>query len=451
MRVRLLCLGVCVIAAASLFGADIPTEWDARAVRHGREVLLHDPLNPPEWRTQAYDNAWKQWGLKQKPADYDRAFRERYGLHVAPFDNDGLPLGLIRSRSFVFYNGFVHNCLLCHAGRVAGETIIGLGNSTVDIQGLFDELLAADGDNFRFPFPLGSVRGTVDPVSSVAMLLAIRDPDLNLRKPVRLAYYQHVCSDPPAWWLLKKKKTRDWTGAIDAHSTRIDLANLLNPLNSAAAIKSHSRDFVDLHAYIFSLEAPKYPFPVYQQLAARGRGVFVENCSRCHGTYGEHWTYPNKIVPLAKLGTDPLLCDALTGSNIDYVNKTWLAREIGLDGKPIQVHIRNGYQAPPLDGIWATAPYLHNGSAPTVYDVLNSKARPRFFTRSFGTERQDYDPVKLGLKITVLQTSDPKLSPWEQRKIYDTTQPGRHNTGHPFGDNLTEAERMAVIEYLKTL
>jgi hypothetical protein len=113
---------------------------------------------------------------------------------------------------------------------------------------------------------------------------------------------------------------------------------------------------------------------------------------------------------------------------------------------------RGGYQAPPLDGVWATAPYFHNGSVPTVYQVLNSKARPKVYTRSYRTEKEDYDPTRLGWKITVLDGSpDSKLSGFERRKIYDTTQPGRGNSGHPFGDKLTDDERMAVIEYLKTL
>jgi hypothetical protein len=111
-----------------------------------------------------------------------------------------------------------------------------------------------------------------------------------------------------------------------------------------------------------------------------------------------------------------------------------------------------GYQAPPLDGVWATAPYFHNSSAPTVYDVLNSKARPKIYTRSYRGEKEDYDPVKLGLMIVVLEeTPATKLSRWEQRKIYDTTRPGRGNGGHTFGDDLSEEERMTVIEYLKTL
>jgi hypothetical protein len=111
-----------------------------------------------------------------------------------------------------------------------------------------------------------------------------------------------------------------------------------------------------------------------------------------------------------------------------------------------------GYQAPPLDGVWATAPYFHNGSAPTVYRVLNSKARPKVFTRSYRSGEDDYDPVRLGRKVTVLQTPPgADASGFERRKVFDTTRPGQGNGGHTFGDDLTDDERIAVIEYLKTL
>jgi hypothetical protein len=102
--------------------------------------------------------------------------------------------------------------------------------------------------------------------------------------------------------------------------------------------------------------------------------------------------------------------------------------------------------------VWATAPYFHNGSVPTVYHVLNSKARPKVFTRSFGTGKEDYDPAKLGWKVTEpAGPPGPEAPAVERRKVYDTGLRGRGNGGHTFGDKLTEGERAAVIEYLKTL
>jgi hypothetical protein len=91
-------------------------------------------------------------------------------------------------------------------------------------------------------------------------------------------------------------------------------------------------------------------------------------------------------------------------------------------------------------------------SVPTVADDRNARARPKIFTRSFRTDKDAYDPVKLGWQVQVLEgPADPKLPPHERRKVYDTTQKGRGNGGHIYGDDLSDAERRAVIEYLKTL
>src|SRR5262249_2200231 len=61
---------------------------------------------------KAYDNLWKQWGLKAKPGDYNKAVMERYGLHRAPFENGGRPMGLIEAKGLLG-KGLVNNCLLC--------------------------------------------------------------------------------------------------------------------------------------------------------------------------------------------------------------------------------------------------------------------------------------------------------------------------------------------------
>lgn len=242
------------------------------------------------------------------------------------------------------------------------------------------------------------------------------------------------------------------TGGSDARSVRTLMSFMLHPFNSAETFKQEEATFRDIQAYILSLEAPKYPFLVDQALARQGEALFNETCARCHGTYGANWTYPNRIVPLDVIGTDRTRHDGITQKWGNYYNKSWFAHEQTPDGKGYPVRPTDGYQAPPLDGIWATAPYFHNGSVPTVYYVLNSKARPRIFTRTYHTDADAYDSAKLGWKVQVLESGASRvLPPIERRKIYDTTQPGRGNGGHTFGDRFSEAERMAVIEYLKTL
>ena len=207
-----------------------------------------------------------------------------------------------------------------------------------------------------------------------------------------------------------------------------------------------------MQAYLLTLEPPKYPFPVNAKLSARGQELFQENCARCHGTYGPNGKYPNKIVALDEIGTDRTLAEGFDAKFGEQYLSSWFTQEKGPNGEPYHgLNYRKGYQAPPLDGIWATAPYFHNASVPTVYHVLNSKTRPKLFTRSYRTDAEDYDAEKVGWKVTTLRRSPDGLSPFERRKIYDTTQSGRGNGGHTFGDDLTVAERMAVIEYLKTL
>jgi mono/diheme cytochrome c family protein len=306
---------------------------------------------------------------------------------------------------------------------------------------------AADGRPRKPPLHFSNVRGTSEAGSFAVFLLGLREPDLSLRASrLDLDLNDDLCEDPPAWWLLKKKKTMYHTGGGDTRSVRSLMQFMLTPLNLPPAFDKAEADFADIREYLLTLQPPKYLLPVDKKLAAAGEELFRANCSRCHGTYGEKWTYPNRVVPLDEIGTDRRRYDGITKKFGDYYNKSWFAK----DYKAIE---SDGYQAPPLDGIWATAPYFHNGSAPTVYHVLNSKARPKRFTRSYKTDLDAYDAKKLGWKVKVLEEMpDPAgMSPWEFRKIYDTTQPGRGNGGHTFGDRLNEEERMAVIEYLKTL
>ncbi len=448
IRVRL------VLAAAAL--AVLPSAGvcaeGAPSAERGHKALLERNFTPPTIPIAAYEGAWKVWdpAAKEPPADYAARFRKRYGLHPAPYPNDDYPMGLRPARG-LFGKALANDCLICHGGSILGKSYVGLGNSTLDFQALYEELAAAVGAPKESPHVFCNVRGTNEAGAMAVFLLGLREPDLRLRSPrLDLELHDDLCEDVPAWWLLKKKKSMYHTGGGDARSVRSLMQFMMSPLNPPSAITREEATFRDVRAYILSLEAPKYPFPVNAPLAAKGREVFEATCSRCHGTYGEKWTYPNRIVPLGEIGTDPKRYEGITKKFGDYYNQSWFAHEKGDGG--YRAIVTDGYQAPPLDGIWATAPYFHNGSVPTVYHVLNSEARPKVFTRSYRTEEADYDREKLGWKVRVLGgPPDPNLPAIERRKVYDTTQPGRGNGGHTFGDKLTEEERAAVIEYLKTL
>lgn len=97
------------------------------------------------------------------------------------------------------------------------------------------------------------------------------------------------------------------------------------------------------------------------------------------------------------------------------------------------------YAARPLYGIWAAAPFLHNGSVPTLYDLL---LPPEQRPKKFALGGRQYDPVKLGFVV--------ETSCGQQDCMVDTTRTGDGNGGHLWGTDLSEADRMALLEYLKT-
>ena len=110
-------------------------------------------------------------------------------------------------------------------------------------------------------------------------------------------------------------------------------------------------------------------------------------------------------------------------------------RDTLLDTKPPY----GPYAARPLFGVWAAAPYLHNGSIPTLYDLLSP---PQQRPKSFPLGPREYDPVKLGFVVDVACFGEDCL--------VDTSLVGSDNGGHSFGTDMSESDRMALIEYLKT-
>ena len=108
--------------------------------------------------------------------------------------------------------------------------------------------------------------------------------------------------------------------------------------------------------------------------------------------------------------------------------------------------------ARPLVGIWATAPYLHNGSVPSLHDLLLPEdQRP---TR-FPLGHREYDPVKVGYRqdvsdpVFVFRVDEPVVD--GAGKVYPELANGNGNRGHRYGGGLTDTERAELVEYLKTL
>ena len=356
-------------------------------------------------------------------------------------------------------------CLACHAERLNGQLVLGLGNNTTDNS-------ADQGANFQAadlavqflygpnspewaayyplsrgykaigPYTRTQVRGPNPADKIFATLAAHRNAaDLSwIDNPQFTVPGEVVPTDVPAWWLLKKKNALYYNALGVGDFARLSSASGMLVMQDSAEARRIDARMTDIIAWIRSLEAPAYPYAIDPNLAQQGKTIFEKNCSKCHGTYGSNETYPNLLVNLKTAGTDPLLSQTyqIYPEYHTWYNNSWYAQG---DHKA-QLLPNEGYIAPPLDGIWATAPYLHNGSVPTLDDLLDSEQRPAYWKRSF--DNSDYDPLKLGWKYT-------RESAQTDANTYNTTLPGYGNGGHTFGDVLDSASRKALLEYLKTL
>ncbi len=186
--------------------------------------------------------------------------------------------------------------------------------------------------------------------------------------------------------------------------------------------------------YIGDLKAPKYPLPIDERLAAAGAVTYDSTCAMCHKAGGAR---AGAVIPLAEIGTDRARLDLWTSTAAAASNS------VG-DGHPWKFsHFRktDGYIAMPLDGVWLTAPYLHNGAVPTLADLLEPPAaRPATFWRGADL----YDSARVGFVTTGAAAERIGL-------LFDVTLPGNGNAGHTYGTDLAPEKKRALLEYLKTL
>ncbi|HSS97995.1 MAG TPA: di-heme-cytochrome C peroxidase [Terriglobales bacterium] len=244
--------------------------------------------------------------------------------------------------------------------------------------------------------------------------------------------------------------------------------------------------------------SPKWPEEILGKIdrdkAAQGEKLYNELCLHCHkppmlseaGKNPQYWTnftdsagrqfFKVTMIPLEEIGTDPNEATNFAKRTADsgplgkgvisakeglkYITQKLIDQSYeDLKLNSAEVQDWNGYRkneliaplaykARPHNGVWATPPYLHNGSVPNLYALLSPVSeRPKVFY--LGSKQ--YDPVKLGLNTDPLQGASE----------FRTESPGNSNAGHEFNDGpkghgvigrkLSDEERMEIIEYLKTL
>lgn len=369
-------------------------------------------------------------------------------------------------------------CLMCHASKLGGQLIIGLPNPNLDFtsDGSFFGLrdLAFDGlslfltpeENVEMaryrrvqhaetfvPRPHTIGANPADVIFGV--ISAFRDKDTLAWQPTISPEANldiaPVWSDIPAWWNMYRRDRMFYSGFGQGAHARIMMSASLVCVEDAAEAQAIDELFPHVEAFIKSLRPPKYTTVARRSIdsvrAARGRTLYMNTCSGCHGD-SENNVPPAPSVPQSVVGTDPAYAvntsvqgDGTISYFFDFFNESWYG-QYGEKGTLVRNSVPS-YSPPPLGGIWATAPYFHNGSVPTLEAVLNPALRPAKYRRSFNPD--EYDFVRCGWPFQVVSQKGTDVT------VYDSSRYGFGNGGHTFAAGLTSEQRRDLLEYLKTL
>jgi len=298
-------------------------------------------------------------------------------------------------------------------------------------------------------------------------------------------------ADFPSIWLQGPRKRRadgrqmelHWDGNNDTVEERnLDAALAaggLPPVIDHEAIEC-------IEQWLLDLTPPRYPFPIDRKLAAKGAAVYRAYCAECHGRNGRDFEGPKVgyVTDIDDIGTDRYRLDNFTEKLAQNLATFYAGQErnprphpcpgggtyrppspasAGKAG-PDDYHARldqidreegsyrfkhfhktRGYANAPLDGLWLRAPYLHNGSVPSLRDLLKpASERPAAFYRG----NDLYDPKNVGFVSTEREDSSGRAF-----FFYDTKVEGNGNQGHEghkYGTDLPPDEKESLLEYLKT-
>jgi hypothetical protein len=386
-----------------------------------------------------------------------------YGM--APNPNPGEPLS------------WTVNCLVCHMAEIDGVVYFGAGTKTFDEVWLGEALKKLTRPDLR-PFLLRDPADRAHAANASRILHSHHHEKIDSLTRARSTAFaaSHVelymrphngvmpgadevgrgdVKTPPLWHTAAKIQAGRWYtdgsfhGVIPLMASSMELEKD-RPFDALVdiVIPQIKQEF---DTVVRHLRPPPYPYAIDRALAERGKTLFYSDeigCANCHGVYDGRgnvdWPGVHKDV-----GTDR--------SRLDVVNDGFVA---AFDASPIAAEGRltrsRGYAATPLTGVWANFPYLHNGSVPTLHHLLGPVSeRPRIFdvmgARSFDAE---WVGQRMFSRPSHERMPEPELLQrfGGDRNWFNVTRPGSGNGGHDFWSRIkTDANRRALIEYLKTL
>lgn len=453
-------LGLLLGMAAAPTQAEVAEPVELASAARGYQLLINKPFLPPDFTEEVFDSVWQAWpkpvqaqAAAATAQERRRMAMDRYGLTVRPNDDSLDPLQYVVSDS-PEGKTWTMNCFSCHGGTVYGVPTPGAPNNRFALQTMTEELRLTKFkkgqplsrmDLGAMFIPLGTTHGTTNAVVFGIGLMSRRDSQLNLIDTLPQSAVHHDMDAPPWWYFYKRPNIYIDGFAERGHRGLMQFT--LVPENGPEFYRDHENDFKDIFAYLMSLRAPKYTGPIDPGLVKLGEGVFNESCADCHGTYGNDSSYPNRRIPIQDIGTDPVRLTALPVEGRKKYAVSWFAHQGERDEQKTLVD-PDGYVAPPLDGVWASAPYFHNGSVPTLWHVLNPSLRPQLWRRT----SDEIDSQRIGLEIeSVDRVPLDQTDIAVRRQYFDTRNFGKSNSGHWYPDELTADEKTAVLEYLKTL
>ena len=395
-----------------------------------------------------------------------------------------LPISFVRSTNSLGIEVITQNCATCHVGILRESAtdknrkiISAMPGITVNLQGFIrfltesaaDERFSADhlmpyinaaGANFN-PLEKLVYRFIVIPQTREELLRQRHDFSFMDKQPLhgpgRIDTFTSYktrrygfpvekladteldgIADYPSIWnqAPRQNLSLHWDGNNNDGSER-------NRTAALALVAPTTIDFDSLERlrnWLMDLEAPKYPYQIDYALAQKGKLIFDNYCASCHTETGERL---GEIIPIEEIKTDRGRMDSYTYELASNQNLTFSGITYqGIDQRFSHFKKTHGYTNSLLDGIWLRSPYLHNGSVPTLRDLLQKpEARPKTFYRGYDV----FDQENVGYVSNVGQENG------KQFFFYDTELPGNHNTGHLYGTDLASNDQDALLEYLKTL
>ena len=405
-------------------------------------IKLYEAMGQRGMGTQNLGPIYQRWGLIFEN-------NKAKGMFSVPYE--GMQVGVL-------------GCVACHSGKAAGEYIIGLGNKNIDVGQIGKDAYlgmkiwgAAPRQNPAFKEvherALAFTKGLSDP--SMANMTQGLVPTSLIRswfyKVQNLPFPQNFprgqVKVPHLWGYGEKRKSGSfWDGEGNGELGGWGIAVELYAGQTTTNVREYFDRVHKAEDYLGSFLPPKYPFKIDRAKAEKGQTIFATTCQGCHGQHSRdqlgHPIYEaTKHIPLRIVKTDPDRLNALTEELYSLIEKNPLNDVIQSVRKK-----QPGYVAQKLWGIWSRFPYLHNGSVPTLYDLLMEPSlRPQAFSLKNAGEKERFDEEKLGLTMIPLDSL--------KRRIYDTSREGHSNQGHYFESfkNLTHESRLELIEYLKTL